>query len=255
MFTQTISLLALAALSAQAIVTPTSPDSNTVVKVGEKINALWTVDSVDNWNDVSIQLMTGDNLQMVPLATVAEGIDGTKVSSYSFDAPDVSPYSKIYFLQFTNGGIATNATWTTRFTIAGADGSATAPEQSTVYSGTTVEWGTGTLLSSVSTDGSSSSNSTSTGTTSSNSTSGTGAGSSVTTVSVSDTSSSTSASASENTSTFTSGTASGSGSKTVAAAAATSASASASGSSSGAGKKEVGLGMMLLAGLVGLAVL
>ncbi|WWD01725.1 hypothetical protein V866_008671 [Kwoniella sp. B9012] len=250
MFTKTFSLLTLAALSAQAIVTPTSPDSNTVVKVGDKIEALWTVDSVDNWNDVTIQLMTGDNLQMVALATVAEGIDGTTVSSYSFDAPDVSPYSKIYFLQFTNGGVTTNATWTTRFTIAGADGSTTEPENSTVYSGTTVQWGTGTLLSSVSTDGSSSSNSTSTGTTSSsNSTSE----SNVSTVSVSDTASSTSASASE--STFTSGTASGSGSKTVAAAAATSASASSSSSSSGASRNQVGLGAIVFAGLLGLVML
>lgn len=36
---------------------------------------------------------------MVPLATVATGIDGTSSTSFSFVAPDVSPYSKIYFLQ------------------------------------------------------------------------------------------------------------------------------------------------------------
>lgn len=38
-------------------------------------------------------------MQMVPLATVATGIDGTSATSFSFPAPDVNPYSKIYFLQ------------------------------------------------------------------------------------------------------------------------------------------------------------
>lgn len=40
-----------------------------------------------------------DSIQMVSLATVATGIDGTSATSFSFVAPDVSPYSKIYFLQ------------------------------------------------------------------------------------------------------------------------------------------------------------
>ena len=54
---------------------------------------------------------------MVTLSTVGSGIDGTTTTSYSFVAPDVSPYSKIYFLQFTNGGDMTNVTWVTRFTV------------------------------------------------------------------------------------------------------------------------------------------
>ncbi|WWC85204.1 uncharacterized protein L201_000063 [Kwoniella dendrophila CBS 6074] len=257
MFTKTISFLTLAALSVSAIVTPTSPDGSTVVKVGDKINALWTVDSTDNWNNLEIQLMTGDNLQMVPLATVATGIDGTKVDSFSFVAPDVSPYSKIYFLQFTNGGATTNVTWTTRFTIAGADGSTTEPTNSTVYSGNTVQWGTGKLLSQVSTEGSSSNSTTSASGSSSNST--TGAGSAVTTIvtsesaSASSSASASASAASESISTFTSGTATGSGAKTVAAAAASSSSSSSKASS--ASRKEIGLGMVVMAGLVGVAML
>lgn len=43
-------------------VIPTSPDGSTVVKVGEDIKALWDVDTSGQWNDLTIQLMTGDNL-------------------------------------------------------------------------------------------------------------------------------------------------------------------------------------------------
>ncbi|WVO17048.1 hypothetical protein L204_104735 [Cryptococcus depauperatus] len=161
MFSKSILAIALSPLFARAIITPTSPDSSTVVKVGDTIKALWTVDSVDHWNNVQIQLMTGSNLAMVPLATVASGVDGTTASSYSFKAPDVSPYSKIYFLQFTNGGSMSNTTWTTRFTIASSDGSTTEPEHSDVSNGQTIQWGTGSLLSSVDTNSTSSSNSSS----------------------------------------------------------------------------------------------
>jgi len=53
-----------AALVVRAIVTPTSPDSATVVRVGEQITALWTADTTGTWTDVEIQLMTGDNLNV-----------------------------------------------------------------------------------------------------------------------------------------------------------------------------------------------
>ncbi|GFZ46431.1 hypothetical protein JCM24511_04678 [Saitozyma sp. JCM 24511] len=144
------SLLPLLGL-ASAIVTPTSPDASTVVKQGDQITALWTADPTGTWKDVEIQLMTGDNLNMIALETLATGIDGTTTTSFSAAAPAVSPNAAIYFLQFTNGGDMTNVTWTTRFTIAGADGSTTQPTNSTVYSGTTVAWGTGVLLDSNST--------------------------------------------------------------------------------------------------------
>lgn len=52
---------------------------------------------------------------MIALET---GIDATTLSEYQFTVPDVSPTSKIYFLQFTpNTGNATQVTWTTRFTV------------------------------------------------------------------------------------------------------------------------------------------
>ena len=52
-------------------------------------------------------------------ATALEtGVDATTLDEYTFTVPDVSPTSKIYFLQFTpNTGNATQVTWTTRFTV------------------------------------------------------------------------------------------------------------------------------------------
>lgn len=49
---------------------------------------------------MSIALMTGSNLQMSKLATVATDLDGTSstTSSYEYACPDVSPNAPIYFL-------------------------------------------------------------------------------------------------------------------------------------------------------------
>ena len=81
----------------------------------------------------------------MPLA-LATGVDGTKTTTFSCPAPDVSPYSAIYFLQFTLGGDVSTATWTTRFTIAGADGSTSEPTNMTNYNGQDVKWGSGVLV-------------------------------------------------------------------------------------------------------------
>ena len=63
MFAAPLAALALAAtaLPAWSIVTPTSPDSTTVVKVGDQITAMWDVDPTGTWTDMEIQLMTGPN--------------------------------------------------------------------------------------------------------------------------------------------------------------------------------------------------
>lgn len=62
----------LATLSAAlGAVTPTSPDSSTVVKVGDDITALWTADTTGTWNSMEIQLMTGPNLNVSSLAAAS----------------------------------------------------------------------------------------------------------------------------------------------------------------------------------------
>ena len=49
---------------------------------------------------MSIELMTGSNLEMSKLATVATGLDGTQLNatSYNYTCPSVSPNSAVYFL-------------------------------------------------------------------------------------------------------------------------------------------------------------
>ncbi|EIW70275.1 hypothetical protein TREMEDRAFT_71572 [Tremella mesenterica DSM 1558] len=148
MFTITtiLSLLFLPLLTI-ADPTPTSPDSTTVVMEGQNITALWTSDMTGEWTNMTITLMTGWNIGMIPLLDLGKNIDATTTTSFSALAPQVSPHSGIYFLQFTNAANVTAATfWTTRFTIVGADGQSTPPTNSTDFNGGTVEWGTGVLV-------------------------------------------------------------------------------------------------------------
>jgi hypothetical protein len=119
------------------------PFGETVVQPGADLTATWTADSEGVWNPMTIQLMTGSNQQMIPLSTVGQNIDATTTTSYSFKVPDVEPYSQIYFLQFTSTGGAPS--WSTRFTIAGADGSTTPPPNTEVVNGQNVGWGNGKL--------------------------------------------------------------------------------------------------------------
>lgn len=61
-----LKLATLAALIAPVLaeIVPTSPSGNTVVQVGQTIDALWTADTTGQWTDVEIQLMTGDNFNV-----------------------------------------------------------------------------------------------------------------------------------------------------------------------------------------------
>ncbi|GAA5999912.1 GPI anchored serine-threonine rich family protein [Rhodotorula paludigena] len=132
----------LAAALARAAVTPTAPWSGQVYNVGEKCDIQWNLDTTGEWDSFSITLMTGSNLAMVPVQRVATGLDGTTgEGSYDYTCPDVSPNAAIYFYQFEQAGQPTS--WTTRFTIAAADGSTTDPTEETAG----IAWGTGKLVS------------------------------------------------------------------------------------------------------------
>ncbi|GAA5846875.1 hypothetical protein JCM9279_004475 [Rhodotorula babjevae] len=142
--TATTALVALsfAAQLARADVVPTAPGPGEVFRVGEKCDVEWNLDTTGNWTDFSITLMTGSNFAMVPVQTVATGLDGTSgAQTIDYTCPNVSPNSAIYFYQFSQEGADT--AWTTRFTIAAADGSTTKPTESTAG----IAWGTGSLVS------------------------------------------------------------------------------------------------------------
>ncbi|GAA5930265.1 hypothetical protein JCM3775_004345 [Rhodotorula graminis] len=134
--------LSFAAHLARADVVPTAPGPGEVFRVGEKCNIEWNLDTTGNWTDFSITLMTGSNFAMEPVQTVATGLDGTSgAQTIDYTCPNVSPNSAIYFYQFSQDGADT--AWTTRFTIAAADGSTTKPTESTAG----IAWGTGSLVS------------------------------------------------------------------------------------------------------------
>jgi hypothetical protein len=144
-------LLALSApLSTFADVTPSEPGPGDVSNAGQPCNIVWSGDRPDsgvNWKNMAIELMTGDNLNMVHITTVATGQDGSVDGKFSYTCPEVTPNSAIYFYQFTAPG-AINATWTTRFTIASATGATTPPANANQPGpgGAAIPWGVGALV-------------------------------------------------------------------------------------------------------------
>lgn len=131
-----------------AMVTPTTPGPGSVYKVGSACPIAWTVDTTGTWTSFSIDLMSGSNLAMQTVTNVAKNLDGTKAISQDFICPDVTPYSAIYFYQFTQiTPSGPNTTWTTRFTIASANGDTTPPANPKQPEGSAIPWGVGKLTS------------------------------------------------------------------------------------------------------------
>ncbi|PWN45386.1 hypothetical protein IE81DRAFT_285613 [Ceraceosorus guamensis] len=139
---------------------PLSPGPADVFKSGGTCSTTWSpafawTNGQAPWANFTIDLMTGSNDNMTKLATVASNLDGTDYSKtkYDFQCPDAQPYSKIYFLQFSNPSGSNATTWTTRFTLASANGETTAPEHETQPDGEDIAWGQGKLISVGSTSG------------------------------------------------------------------------------------------------------
>lgn len=101
--------------------------------------------SSDTWKDMNIELMTGDNFNMIHLTTVTTGQDGTVDGRFQFPCPQVTLHSAVYFYQFTNTKTS-DKTWTTRFAISTAAGATTPPPNDT-QPGTDdkIPWGVGAL--------------------------------------------------------------------------------------------------------------
>ncbi|KAL0576953.1 hypothetical protein V5O48_005024 [Marasmius crinis-equi] len=170
-------LTTLTALAVRADVTPNEPGPGSVFRQGQKCRTAWTGDKDGNWGDMAIELMTGDNLHMIHLTTVATGLDGNKDGKFEFDCPEVDPFSAIYFFQYS-APKATGFQWATRFAIADPSGKTVPPAQDTQPDGQKIPWGVGKLVDASKAtppppfqNGGSSSNSTSTTSTSSTSTS------------------------------------------------------------------------------------
>ncbi|KAG8746076.1 hypothetical protein FRC10_006179 [Ceratobasidium sp. 414] len=127
---------------------PTEPSSASVFNIGQACSIKWDPDTTGTWKQMNIQLMTGDNWNMIPITTVAQNIDATDATknTFSYPCPAVTPTSAIYFYQFSSPTNATDLLWTTRFTIAGTNGETTPPTETTQPDGQKIGWGKGALV-------------------------------------------------------------------------------------------------------------
>ncbi|KAH9973380.1 hypothetical protein BJV74DRAFT_850335 [Russula compacta] len=123
---------------------PSSPGPGDVFKPGSACPIAWTPDSTGTWKTMNIELMTGDNLNMVHLTTVGS-VDGTtSPGTYSYTCPAVTIPSAIYFYQFTSPS-SSDKLWTGRFTITDSSGATVSPPNTTQPDGEAIPWGTGAL--------------------------------------------------------------------------------------------------------------
>jgi len=142
MFANLAALTLLAAAVVQAAVVPITPPPG---NEGATCTVSWQGDAASTvWGSMAIQLMSGDNLNMVHLTTITAELDGTTDGQFEYPCPDVSINSAIYFYQFTSP-LTPEKTWTTRFTIAGPDGSTVPPPNPVQGDGDPVPWGVGAL--------------------------------------------------------------------------------------------------------------
>ncbi|GAA6042727.1 hypothetical protein JCM8097_005551 [Rhodosporidiobolus ruineniae] len=145
--------LALQALStAHAAVTPLEPSSSIQVFNATGTCAFkYDLDTTGEWTSFDVDLMSGSNTEMVNLTRVATALDGTTGDGiYRFTCPEVEPNAPIYFYQFSKDG--QDPAWTTRFTIAAANGSFSDAPNATQPDGEAIPWGIGALVNSTSSD-------------------------------------------------------------------------------------------------------
>jgi len=137
----------LAALAlAYSVAGMPSPLTPTPSPAGGNCVISWTPDPTGTWTQTNIELMSGDNQQMVHLTTVTT-IDTTSATTTSFTwtCPDVTLYSAVYFYQFSHAAEPNNLTWTTRWAIESPTGEIVAPPNATQPDGTAIAWGLGLL--------------------------------------------------------------------------------------------------------------
>jgi len=108
----------------------------------------WTPDTTGTWTETNIELMTGSNQAMIHLTTVAT-IDTTSAAAttYTWTCPEVTVTSAIYFYQFSHASAPTDLLWTTRWGIAGPNGTLVPPANQVQPDSTQdIPWGIGYLV-------------------------------------------------------------------------------------------------------------
>ncbi|KAH7890934.1 hypothetical protein F5I97DRAFT_108710 [Phlebopus sp. FC_14] len=138
-------VLVTAATYVQADVNPNNPGPGDILIEGQSVQIGWDIDPTGLWKNMSIELMTGDNFNMVHLTTIAV-VDGTDPTNhvFSYTCPKVTPHSPIYFFQFSASDSL--KTWTGRFTITDMPTDVVPPTEPVQPDGTMFPWGTGRLV-------------------------------------------------------------------------------------------------------------
>ncbi|KAG8889268.1 hypothetical protein FRB98_005081 [Tulasnella sp. 332] len=113
---------------------------------GQPCAITWTPDATGKWTQTNIQLMSGDNENMVALTTITT-VDTTSTAptTFSWTCPDVTLYSAVYWYQFSIAADPTNLLWTTRFAIESPSGTTVPPPNPTQPNGDAIAWGLGEL--------------------------------------------------------------------------------------------------------------
>ncbi|GAA5828522.1 hypothetical protein JCM11251_000831 [Rhodosporidiobolus azoricus] len=143
LFAATIIPLTSASISA---LEPSSPTQT--FRAHSPCSFSWDIDHGGTWTSMDVDLMSGNNWEMVNVTRVASGVDGTDEGerSYTFECPEVDPPGPIYFYQFTMNG--QDPVWTSRFTLAAANGTVLEAANATQPDGSPIPWGIGHLVNS-----------------------------------------------------------------------------------------------------------
>ncbi|GJJ15630.1 hypothetical protein Clacol_009908 [Clathrus columnatus] len=140
-----VSIFVVATLWGPCLAGPLGPlEPSEKFTQGGSLNMAWTPDTTGAWKNTNIELMTGDNFDMIHLTTLAsiDGTDATK-TTLTVPCPSVTPHSAIYFLQYSAPG---QVAWTGRIAIVGSDGTTIPPPNSTQPDGSDIPWGIGMLV-------------------------------------------------------------------------------------------------------------
>lgn len=123
---------------AEAGVSPSAPGGDAVLKPGQLVSIQWG-DVTGDWTNMTIALMTGTQEEPNVATVVTEGVDATMETSFTYNMPDVYPYSKVWFFQFSNNGVDSEPrAFTPRFTVQGPDGETIPPPLTETISGSAI---------------------------------------------------------------------------------------------------------------------
>lgn len=122
----------------EAGVNPTGPGGDAVLKPGQLVSIQWG-DVSGDWTNMTIALVTGTQSEPNIATVVTEGVDATSQTSFTYNMPDVYPYSKVWAFQFSNNGVDSwPRAFTPRFLVQGPNGEQIDPPLTETISGSAI---------------------------------------------------------------------------------------------------------------------